>query len=67
MRDVTIVRARDSWFVRDQRSDSLPLIEQNHWKAMAVTGGHPCDLTGEWDGYGLRGLGVFVDGQYWSL
>ena len=67
LRDVTIVRARDSWFVRDQRSDSLPLIGQNHWKAMAVTGGHPCDLTGEWDGYGLRGLGVFVDGQYWSL
>ena len=63
----TLVRARDSWWARDKDAKALPLVGQNHWKAMALTGGHPSDLAGEWDGHGLRALGVFVAGEYWSL
>ena len=67
LHDVTLVRARDSWWARDRDGKALPLVGQHHWKAMALTGGHPSDLAGEWDGYGLRALGVFVAGRYWSL
>ncbi|HEX3449332.1 MAG TPA: hypothetical protein VHS97_13815, partial [Isosphaeraceae bacterium] len=67
LHDVTLVPAGDAWFARDQQSKALRLVGQNHWNAMAVTGGHPSDLAGEWDGYGLRVLGVFADGHYWSL
>jgi len=67
LHDVTLVRARNSWWVRDQDAGALPILGQNHWKAMALTGGHPSDLAGEWDGYALRIMGVFSAGQYWSL
>jgi len=67
LHDVTLARARDSWWVRDQDARALPVVGQNHWKALALTGGHPSDLAGEWDGYGLRILGVFGAGRYWSL
>ena len=67
LHDVTIVRSRDSWWVRDQHAKALPLLGQDHWKAMAMTGGHPSDLAGEWDGYGLRLLGGLVAGRYWSF
>jgi len=67
LHDVTIIHAQDAWWVRDQEARALPLIGQDHWKAMALTGGHSFDLIGEWDGYGLRALGVFEAGQYWGL
>ncbi len=67
LHDVTLVHARDSWWVRDHDCKALPLAGQNHWKAMALTGGHPFDLASEWDGHGLRALGAFVAGQLWSL
>ena len=66
LHDVTIVRAKDSWWARDKNGMALPLVGENHWKALALTGGHPCDLAGEWDGYGVRTVGAFVAGQYWS-
>jgi len=67
LHDVTLVRARDLWWARDREAKALPLVGQDHWKAMALTGGHPSDLTGEWDGYGMRILGVFTAGRHWSL
>ena len=67
LRDVTITRSRNSWWVCDTRSKALPLSGQDHWKAMAVTGGHPADMAFEWDGYALRILGALVAGRYWSF
>ncbi len=63
---VTLSRTREAWFVRDCAGNALPIAGQNHWKGLAVTGGRPCDLAGEWDGYRLRLMGLFVDGQYWG-
>lgn len=65
-RGVNVVPAAGSWLVRDAESCGLPLAGQNHWKILAVTGGQPCDLAGEWDGRQLRALGMFFDGRYWS-
>jgi hypothetical protein len=67
LRDVTVVRARDSWLVRDSRGCALPLAGEHHWKALAVSGGHPCDLSGEWDGRRFRVLGLFSGPHFWSL
>jgi hypothetical protein len=67
LRDVAITRHRDSWWICDKESKALPLLGQNHWKAMAVTGGHPSDLALEWDGHSLRLLGGLVAGRYWSF
>ncbi len=67
LRDVTIVRSGEAWFVRDQQTKALPVFGKDHWKAMAITGGHPSDLVGEWDGFGLRLLGGLCAGRYWSF
>ena len=67
LHDVTLVCDRDSWWARDHDGQALPVAGQNHWKAMVLTGGYPFDLTGEWDGHGLRALGVYVGGQYGGL
>ncbi len=67
VRDVTIVRTGDSWWLRDRNGGALPLVGKDHWKAMAVTGGHLSDMACEWDGYSMRVLGGFVAGRYWSF
>jgi hypothetical protein len=65
--DVTLVRHRETWWARDSHGQALPILGHDHWKAMAITGGHPFDLGCEWDGHGLRPLGLFVAGQYGGL
>ncbi len=67
LRDVSITRARDSWWICDKESKALPLLGQNHWRAMALTGGHLSDLAVEWDGQSIRILGGLVAGRYWSF
>jgi SWIM zinc finger len=67
LRDVAVIRSRDAWWVADRHANALPLLGKAHWKAMAISGGHPTDLAGEWDGFGLRLLGGLVAGRYWSF
>jgi hypothetical protein len=64
LHDVTLVPENETWFVRDRAGAALPLFGRAHWKTLAVTGGHPFDLTGEWDGYQFRPLGLFVNSQF---
>jgi hypothetical protein len=57
----------DRWLVRDEDGAALPLAGGAHWKLLAVSGGRPVELAGEWDGYTLRPLGVMADGRYHVL
>jgi SWIM zinc finger len=66
LHDVTLVPEPDGWWARDRHAFALPLGGKDHWKTIAVTGGRPFDLTGEWDGRRLRMLSYFVDGEYGS-
>lgn len=62
--DVTLTPQDDRWFVVDRDGQSVPLAGRDHWKTLAITGGHPFDLAGEWNGYCLRPLGLLVAGNY---
>lgn len=64
LHDVTITLHNDAWYVRDQSGRALPLAGREHWRILALSGGHPVDLAGEWDGYRWRPLALFVDGTY---
>lgn len=64
LHDVTLVPGEECWQVRDAAGFGLPLLGRDHWKMLAVTGSHPFDLTGEWDGDRLRPLGVMMEGQF---
>ena len=53
-----------SWRLRDAAGAQLPLARGDHWLLLALSGGHPIDLAGEWDGASILPLGVVADGAY---
>jgi hypothetical protein len=58
---------RDAWHARDAAGLALPVAGGDRWKLLAVSGGHPVDMAGEWDGEALLPLGVVADGAYHRL
>jgi hypothetical protein len=56
-----------SWLVRDVTGQALPLAGKEHWKLLALSGGHPVTLAGEWDGHAVKPLSIVIDGQYFAL
>jgi acid stress-induced BolA-like protein IbaG/YrbA len=69
LREVTPICSADgtSWFVRDSAGCTLPLAGRDHWLLLALSGGRPLHLVGEWSNGELRPLGVAVDGQFTPL
>ena len=55
------------WYIRDSSGSVLPLTNDDHWRLLALSGGHPVDFAGEWDGESLYPLGVQVDTRYYLL
>lgn len=64
---VTITRQADHWFVRDTNDQAIPLLGQDHWKLLAMSGAEEVDLAGEWDGISWRPLGVLIQGNFMVL
>ena len=63
---VVPVRRDESWFVRDSEGRRLPLSPRlrEGWGLLALSGGSPVTLSGEWDGRHLLPLGVWAEGRY---
>jgi hypothetical protein len=63
---VVPVRAGAGWAVRDAAGQVLPLSPRftRGWHLLALSGGQPLGLFGEWDGAVLRPLGVWAGGRY---
>lgn len=55
------------WFLRDAEGDALPLLAEDHWRLLALSGGQPVAVAGEWDGVTLRPLGVCCEDRYHPL
>jgi SWIM zinc finger len=58
---------RGVWHVHDAEGAALPLLAGEYWLLLALSGGEPVDLAGEWDGMMLRPLGVLAKGVYHPL
>ncbi|GCE06586.1 SWIM zinc finger family protein [Dictyobacter aurantiacus] len=58
-----------TWWLRDQQGQSLPLArsQNEHWKLLALSGGHPLDLAAEWNGETLMPLGALINHSYHLL
>ncbi len=71
LRDVTPVCLNKGthWYIRDTTGAALPLAksEDQHWRLLALAGGHPMDFAAEWDGETLLPLGMLVDNAYYLL
>jgi hypothetical protein len=66
---VVPIRSGDGWAARDADGAILPIVAEfaNGWELMALSGGHPLALFGEWDGERLLPLGAFANGRFTSL
>jgi hypothetical protein len=54
----------NTWQLRDQGNQVLPLSQGEHWKLLALSGGYPLDLACEWNGEMLFPLGVMTENNY---
>lgn len=63
------VRRAHGWIVRDDTGSFLPLAvaEAEAWKLLALSGGKPVALSGEWNGESLRPLSVWSEGRFVAL
>jgi hypothetical protein len=61
-----IPRKDTSWIVTDDAGDFLKLDANDDlgWKLMALSGGQPIGLAGEWDGSCLYPLSVWAEGRF---
>ncbi len=55
------------WTVRDAENRTLPLAGTDHWTLLAVSGGHPLTIFGQWDGMELLPLSVIAEDRFFPL
>ena len=56
-----------AWRVHDADGAALPLLPGDYWRLLAISGGRPLEVVGEWDGRALRVLGALSGGVYYPL
>jgi hypothetical protein len=59
-------RLSGKWIVRDAEGLYIPVANrfQHKWSLLALSGGHPITLAGEWDGSEFLPTGVLVEGRF---
>lgn len=57
--------ADGSWKLIDRTQHGLPLVGHDHWRLLAISGGHPVDMFVEYDGETIRPLAV-VEARAWT-
>lgn len=62
-----VVNADGDWVIADRDRSALPLLGRDHWRILALSGGHPVNLSGEWDGQFLRPLAVLYENRFTLL
>ena len=67
--DALLARLGERWYALDRNGAAFPLIARGDgcWKALALSGGSPCDLFGEWNGGELRLLSAVGEWGFASL
>ncbi len=69
LQNVIPLRHGEQWMVRDAANHVLPIPSNfaKAWELLALSGGHPVQLFGEWDGEVLLPLSVWVNGKMVKL
>lgn len=53
---VPVIGLDDRWSLVDRDRAAVPLAGTGTWSLLAISGGHPIDVAGEWNGRDLRPL-----------
>jgi hypothetical protein len=64
--DVVPVRSSGRWWLRDAEGAALP-ARGEPWPLIALAGGRPLGVAGEWNGETLQPLSAYAEGRTWSL
>jgi hypothetical protein len=68
LKNVVPQQHNGQWFVIDTQHSALPLyIQGDVWPLLALSGGHPISVFGEWDGYILTILSAWHQNEVISL
>ncbi len=69
LQDAVPVRRDQRWFLRDQNSRTLPLAASfsKGWQLLALSGGRPITIFGEWNGDDLLPLSVRAEARFVRL
>jgi hypothetical protein len=59
--EATPVRAGDDWWLRDASGAALPIVTSDPWRLVAVAGGRPVTVAGEYGEDGVVPLTVFTE------
>ncbi len=59
--------AGKQWLLRDHSGAALPIRSGRCWPLLAISGGYPLNVAGEWENDALTLLGAEVDGVYYPL
>jgi hypothetical protein len=59
LHDIRLLPQNGAWLAVDREGLALPLVGREAWRLLSVSGGHAFDLTGEWNGFAMRPLGMF--------
>ena len=62
-------RAGERWRLRDRDNRAVPLSPGfgQGWRLLALSGGHPLALFGEWDGTALLPLSAWANAEFYRL
>ncbi len=64
---VPMVDGARSWWLREATGTAIRLGTCDRWRLLAVSGGQPIDVFGEWDGEEFRPLSVRAEGRLHPL
>jgi len=64
---VPVVDKAGSWWLRDAAGTAVRLGTCDRWRLLALSGGQPMDVFGEWDGEEFRPLSARAEGRLHPL
>lgn len=67
--EVSIVKDEDRGWIWDQAGDRLPIHPScgKLWELLALAGGHPVALFGEWQDRSFVPLSIVAEGRFWGV
>jgi hypothetical protein len=63
---ITVIESHEQWYLRDRENHGLPIAPSYSaiFELVALAGGHPIGITGEWDGREFYPLSAWIDQQF---
>lgn len=63
---VTIMESNEKWYLRDRQNHGLPIAASYAamFELVALAGGLPIGITGEWDGHAFYPLSAWINQQF---